>query len=109
MTHEELVQRVKAVVSEQLGVDPKFLERPLEDVFMGADEVQEPQIALGADSLDAVELVMALEEEFEIDIPDEDVEKNPWRTLADVVQAVAAKVQVDSPAYESGPRKWPPA
>lgn len=57
-------QRVKGIVAEQLGVKE-------EQVTNDASFVDD----LGADSLDTVELVMALEEEFEIEIPDEDAEK----------------------------------
>ncbi len=57
-------QQVKAIVAEQLGVK-------LEQVTSDASFVDD----LGADSLDTVELVMALEEEFETEIPDEDAEK----------------------------------
>ena len=57
-------QQVKAIVAEQLGVK-------LEQVSNGGSFVDD----LGADSLDTVELVMALEEEFETEIPDEDAEK----------------------------------
>jgi acyl carrier protein len=57
-------QQVKAIVAEQLGVKA-------EQVTNAASFVDD----LGADSLDTVELVMALEEEFEIEIPDEDAEK----------------------------------
>jgi acyl carrier protein len=57
-------QQVKAIVAEQLGVKQ-------EQVTSEASFVDD----LGADSLDTVELVMALEEEFEIEIPDEDAEK----------------------------------
>ena len=57
-------QQVKAIVAEQLGV----ME---EEVTNDASFVDD----LGADSLDTVELVMALEEEFETEIPDEDAEK----------------------------------
>jgi len=56
--------QVKAIVAEQLGVK-------LEQVTANASFVDD----LGADSLDTVELVMALEEEFETEIPDEDAEK----------------------------------
>ena len=56
--------QVKAIVAEQLGVK-------LEQVTNNASFVDD----LGADSLDTVELVMALEEEFETEIPDEDAEK----------------------------------
>ena len=57
-------QQVKAIVAEQLGVKE-------EEVTNDASFVDD----LGADSLDTVELVMALEEEFETEIPDEDAEK----------------------------------
>ncbi len=57
-------ERVKKIVAEQLGVKD-------EEVTSDASFVDD----LGADSLDTVELVMALEEEFEIDIPDEEAEK----------------------------------
>ena len=61
---ENLEQRVKKIVAEQLGVNEA-------DVKAESSFVND----LGADSLDTVELVMALEEEFEIEIPDEDAEK----------------------------------
>ena len=57
-------ERVKKIVSEQLGVK-------LEDIQTSSSFVED----LGADSLDTVELVMALEEEFECEIPDEQAEK----------------------------------
>tara|TARA_R110000772_G_scaffold62951_2_gene141196 strand:+ start:1561 stop:1794 length:234 start_codon:yes stop_codon:yes gene_type:complete len=57
-------ERVKKIVSEQLGVKD-------EEVKNAASFVED----LGADSLDTVELVMALEEEFETEIPDEEAEK----------------------------------
>ena len=57
-------ERVKKIVIEQLGVKE-------EDVTIGASFVDD----LGADSLDTVELVMALEEEFECEIPDDQAEK----------------------------------
>ena len=57
-------QQVKSIVAEQLGVKE-------EEVTSDASFVDD----LGADSLDTVELVMALEEEFETEIPDEDAEK----------------------------------
>jgi acyl carrier protein len=56
-------ERVKKIVAEQLGIDGKIAN----DASFVDD--------LGADSLDTVELVMALEEEFETEIPDEDAEK----------------------------------
>jgi acyl carrier protein len=63
-TMSSIEQRVKAIVAEQLGVKE-------EEVTNESSFVDD----LGADSLDTVELVMALEEEFETEIPDEDAEK----------------------------------
>ena len=57
-------EQVKAIVVENLGVN-------MEEVVNSASFVED----LGADSLDTVELVMALEEEFETEIPDEEAEK----------------------------------
>jgi len=57
-------ERVKAIIVEQLGVEEG-------DVNPAAKFIED----LGADSLDTVELVMAFEEEFDIEIPDEDAEK----------------------------------
>lgn len=57
-------ERVKKIIAEQLGVDE-------DEVVPEASFVDD----LGADSLDTVELVMAFEEEFDIEIPDEDAEK----------------------------------
>lgn len=61
---ENIEQRVKKIVAEQLGVNEADVKN--ESSFVND---------LGADSLDTVELVMALEEEFETEIPDEDAEK----------------------------------
>ena len=60
----DIAKRVKEIVAEQLGVEEALVVP--EASFM--DD-------LGADSLDTVELVMALEEEFDIEIPDEEAEK----------------------------------
>lgn len=60
---EKIETRVKNIVKDQLGLD----KIPANDASFVDD--------LGADSLDTVELVMALEEEFEMEIPDEDAEK----------------------------------
>ncbi len=59
-----IVERVKKIIAEQLGVEA-------DKVTNEASFVED----LGADSLDTVELVMALEEEFETEIPDEEAEK----------------------------------
>ena len=61
---ESVNDRVRGIIAEQLGVK-------LEEVTDTASFIED----LGADSLDTVELVMALEEEFGIEIPDEDAEK----------------------------------
>ena len=70
--------RVKAIVAEQLGVKE-------EEVTNDSSFVDD----LGADSLDTVELVMALEEEFETEIPDEDAEK--ITTVKDAVAYIENK------------------
>jgi acyl carrier protein len=67
--------RVKEIVSEQLGVK-------IDELKNNASFVDD----LGADSLDTVELVMALEEEFDTEIPDEDAEK--IQTIQDAVKYV---------------------
>ena len=64
MSNISIEDRVKKIIVEQLGVDIKEVEN-------NASIVDD----LGADSLDTVELVMALEEEFEAEIPDEEAEK----------------------------------
>ncbi len=61
---DSVEQRVKRIVAEQLGVS----EADIKNASTFVDD-------LGADSLDTVELVMALEEEFECEIPDEEAEK----------------------------------
>ncbi len=70
--------KVKEVIVEQLGVDA-------ERVKPEASFIDD----LGADSLDIVELVMAMEEEFGLEIPDEDAEK--LKTVADVSNYLASK------------------
>jgi acyl carrier protein len=72
--------RVKAIVVEQLGVDA-------EQVTPQSKFVED----LGADSLDVVELVMALEEEFDIEIPDEDAEK--IATVGEAVKYIDSHVE----------------
>lgn len=64
--------KIKEIIVEQLGVDP-------EKVKPEASFIDD----LGADSLDIVELVMAMEEEFDLEIPDDEAEK--LRTVGDVV------------------------
>ena len=74
-----LVDRVRTLVSDQLGVDPN-------DMKSEASILDD----LGADSLDVVELVMAIEEAFDIEISDEDAEA--MRTVGDVESYVSARV-----------------
>ena len=71
-------EKVKSIIVEQLGVDPEKVK--LESKFIED---------LGADSLDIVELVMAMEEEFDIEIPDEDAEK--LKTVNDVQSYLVSK------------------
>ena len=73
--NKELLTKVKQIISEQLGVDE-------DEVTTTASFVDD----LGADSLDQVELVMALEEKFEIEIPDDDAEK--LRTVQDAIDYI---------------------
>lgn len=70
--------KLKEIIVEQLGVDP-------ERVKAEASFIDD----LGADSLDIVELVMAMEEEFDLEIPDEDAEK--LRTVLDVQNYLESK------------------
>ncbi|MDY0301254.1 MAG: acyl carrier protein [Trichlorobacter sp.] len=72
----DVAKKVKEIVAEQLGVDDDKVVN--EASFM--DD-------LGADSLDTVELVMALEEEFDIEIPDEDAEK--IQTVQDAIDYIS--------------------
>ncbi len=74
----EIPAKVKEVIVEQLGVDA-------EKVRSDASFIDD----LGADSLDIVELVMAMEEEFDIEIPDEEAEK--LKTVSDVVSYLQTK------------------
>ena len=64
MCSSDLEEKVKEIIVDQLGVDEK-------QVVADASFIDD----LGADSLDTVELVMALEEEFDIEIPDDEAEK----------------------------------
>ena len=70
--------RLHQLVSSQLGIE-------LDEVVTEARILED----LGADSLDVVELVMALEEEFNIEVPDDDVEN--IRTIGDIVSYVSAR------------------
>lgn len=73
-----VAERVKQIIVEQLGVD----ENQVDPSASFVDD-------LGADSLDIVELVMAFEENFHLDIPDEDAEK--IKTVKDAIDYIEAK------------------
>jgi acyl carrier protein len=75
---KSIEQRVKEIIVEQLGVTP-------EQVTLDAKFIED----LGADSLDTVELVMALEEEFGQEIPDEEAEK--LQAVGDVIKYIEEK------------------
>ncbi len=81
MSQEEIFQKVQKIVCEQLGVD----EAEVKPEASFAND-------LGADSLDTVELVMALEEEFDIEIPDEAAEE--IATVQSAVNYIADKAAV---------------
>jgi len=72
---DQIFEKVRAIVAEQLQVDP-------EEVTLEASFIDD----LGADSLDMVELVMALEEEFDLEVPDEEAEKIV--TVGDAVEYI---------------------
>lgn len=76
----EISERVKKIIAEQLNVKE-------DEITEEASFVDD----LGADSLDTVELVMAFEEEFGIEIPDEDAEK--IRTVGDAIKYIEEKTQ----------------
>ena len=78
MTKEEIVKQVKDIIVDKLGVEESAVT---ESASFTND--------LGADSLDRVELVMALEDEFEVEILDSDAEK--FAKVADVVAFIEAK------------------
>ncbi|MBS1962421.1 MAG: acyl carrier protein [Bdellovibrionales bacterium] len=71
-------ERVRSIIVDQLAVDST-------KVSQTASFIDD----LGADSLDIVELVMTMEEEFDLDIPDEDAEK--MKTVGDVVKYITSK------------------
>lgn len=79
MASSKIFNKVQTIVANQLGVD---LNEVTKEAHFADD--------LGADSLDTVELVMAIEEEFEIEIPDEDAEK--IGTLGEAIQFIEKAV-----------------
>lgn len=77
MDINQITSRVLKIVEEQLGVKPESTSKSLTD-------------DLGADSLDTIELVMAIEEEFEIEIPDDDAET--CKTVEDIINLVNRRI-----------------
>lgn len=75
---QEILEKIKAVVADKLDTDPT-------DIIESASFVDD----LGADSLDVVELIMGLEDEFGIEISDEEAEN--LRTVGDAVKFVASQ------------------
>lgn len=79
MTEQEIFEKVKAVIADKLSVEP-------EKVTLEARFIED----LGADSLDTVELIMGLEDEFGLEISDEEAEK--IRTVKDAVAYIQSKL-----------------
>ena len=79
MTEQEIFEKVKAVIADKLQVEP-------EKVTLEARFIED----LGADSLDTVELIMGLEDEFGLEISDEEAEK--IRTVKDAVEYIKDKL-----------------
>jgi len=80
MADKSIEAKVKDIIVEQLGVNP-------EQVTPQASFIED----LGADSLDIVELVMAFEEEFSVEVPDEDAEK--LQTVGDVIKYIQERAK----------------
>src|SRR5499427_7113020 len=80
MAEKSIEEKVKDIIVEQLGVNP-------EQVTPQASFIED----LGADSLDIVELVMAFEEEFSVEVPDEDAEK--LQTVGDVIKYIQERAK----------------
>ncbi len=75
MTNEQILEKITAILVDQLGVEP-------DDVTTEANFIDD----LNADSLDIVELIMALEQEFDLAIPDEEAER--IETVGDAVDYI---------------------
>ncbi|MDM7323701.1 MAG: acyl carrier protein [Thermus sp.] len=79
MTEQEIFEKVKAVIADKLSVEP-------EKITLEARFIED----LGADSLDTVELIMGLEDEFGLEISDEEAEK--IRTVKDAITYIQTKL-----------------
>lgn len=79
MTQQEIFERVQVILADQLSID-------CESVEMTSNIIED----LNADSLDIVELVMTMEEEFDLAIPDEEAER--IRTVGDAVRFIHASL-----------------
>ena len=75
MAENSILEKIKGIIAEQLGLE-------IEEINMDSSCVDD----LGADSLDIVELIMALETEYDLEIPDEEAEK--ISTVGDVVEYI---------------------
>jgi len=73
------IEKVRDIICDQLSVPPEKVQR---DTHLMKD--------LEADSLDAVEIIMAIEDEFEIEVPDEDAEK--FQSVGDIVKYIDEKI-----------------
>ena len=73
------LDKIKAIIAEQLGVDESEVKP---ETHLMKD--------LEADSLDAVEIIIAIEDEFDIEVPDEDAEK--FQTVNDIISYVEARI-----------------
>jgi acyl carrier protein len=81
--NESVTKRTIKVISEQLGTD-------VEDISMESDIIDD----LGADSLDIVELVMGLEEEFDTQLPQKEIDDMPYKTtkVKDIIELIKSKI-----------------
>ena len=87
MADKTIEEKVKDIIVEQLGVNP-------EQVTPQASFIED----LGADSLDIVELVMAFEEEFSVEVPDEDAEK--LQTVGDVINYIKERANTNDNGFQ---------